>query len=143
MVNISSQIPKTDLMNASAYSELAFISHYISLDNVFVLNRTCKIYHTANYLMRYKFWKLIKKYNPDIIQCTDFVDLSDSFLYKYRNKLLQIVHDPFPHSGEIPAQVRKSVDSPAGMLTEDHHHTVHEESQVCYSSHLRPKSLHL
>ena len=41
------------------------------------------------------------------------------------------------------AQVRKSVDSPPGMLTEDHHHTVHEESQVCYSSHLRPKSLHL
>ena len=44
---------------------------------------------------------------------------------------------------EILAQVRKSVDSPPGMLTEDHHHTVHEESQVCYSSHLRPKSLHL
>ena len=41
------------------------------------------------------------------------------------------------------AQVRKSVDSPPGMLTEDHHHTVHEERQVCYSSHLRPKSLHL
>ena len=45
--------------------------------------------------------------------------------------------------GEKWAQVRKSVDSPPGMLTEDHHHTVHEESQVCYSSHLRPKSLHL
>ena len=44
---------------------------------------------------------------------------------------------------EILAQVRKSVDSPPGMLTEDHHHTVHEERQVCYSSHLRPKSLHL
>ena len=43
----------------------------------------------------------------------------------------------------ITAQVRKSVDSPPGMLTEDHHHTVHEERQVCYSSHLRPKSLHL
>ena len=41
------------------------------------------------------------------------------------------------------AQVRKSVDSPPGMLTEYHHHTVHEERQVCYSSHLRPKSLHL
>ena len=100
MVDIARQIPRTDLMNASVYSELAFISHYISLDNVFVLNRTCKIYHIANYMMRYKFSKLIKKYNPDIIQCTDFVDLSDSFLYKYRNKLLQIVHDPFPHSGE-------------------------------------------
>ena len=44
---------------------------------------------------------------------------------------------------QILAQVRKSVDGPPGMLTEDHHHTVHEESQVCYSSHLRPKSLHL
>ena len=44
---------------------------------------------------------------------------------------------------KIVAQVRKSVDSPPGMLTEDHHHTVHEERQVCYSSHLRPKSLHL
>lgn len=43
----------------------------------------------------------------------------------------------------LSAQVRKSVDSPPGMLTEDHHHTVHEERQVCYSSHLRPKSLHL
>ena len=43
----------------------------------------------------------------------------------------------------IWAQVRKSVDSPPGMLTEDHHHTVHEERQVCYSSHLRPKPLHL
>ena len=43
----------------------------------------------------------------------------------------------------LRAQVRKSVDSPPGMLTEDHHHTVHEERQVCYSSHLRPKSLHL
>ena len=43
----------------------------------------------------------------------------------------------------ITAQVRKSVDSPPDMLTEDHHHTVHEERQVCYSSHLRPKPLHL
>lgn len=42
MVDIARQIPRTDLMNASVYSELAFISHYISLDNVFVLNRTCK-----------------------------------------------------------------------------------------------------
>ena len=45
--------------------------------------------------------------------------------------------------GDFSAQVRKSVDGPPDMLTEDHHHTVHEERQVCYSSHLRPKSLHL
>ena len=45
--------------------------------------------------------------------------------------------------GEKWAQVRKSVDRPPGMLTEDHHHTVHGERQVCDSSHLRPKPLHL
>ena len=50
-------------------------------------------------------------------------------------------HEGF--KGNLVAQVRKSVDGPPGMLTEDHHHTVHEERQVCYSSHLRPKSLHL
>ena len=62
----------------------------------------------------------------------------------------KIFEDPCPKSEsiiskliDILAQVRKSVDSPPGMLTEDHHHTVHEERQVCYSSHLRPKSLHL
>ena len=58
--------------------------------------------------------------------------------YKKNRKIIL-----FCSTQEKRAQVRKSVDSPPGMLTEDHHHTVHEERQVCYSSHLRPKSLHL
>ena len=62
---------------------------------------------------------------------------------KAGEKLGYGIEDVVNAIGEILAQVRKSVDSPPGMLTEDHHHTVHEESQVCYSSHLRPKSLHL
>ena len=56
-------------------------------------------------------------------------------------KVIFVIFD-FENEKKV-AQVRKSVDSPPGMLTEDHHHTVHEERQVCYSSHLRPKSLHL
>ena len=44
---------------------------------------------------------------------------------------------------ELSAQVQKSVDSPPGMLTKDHHHTVHEERQVCNSSYLSTESLHL
>ena len=43
----------------------------------------------------------------------------------------------------FPAQVQKSVDRSPGMLTEDHHHTVHEERQVCNSSYLSTESLHL
>ena len=65
------------------------------------------------------------------------VDLVDNFYWINRTSFYQM------DFMNILAQVRKSVDSPPGMLTEDHHHTVHEERQVCYSSHLRPKSLHL
>ena len=57
--------------------------------------------------------------------------------------LTEIGNGAFAGDTQFEAQVRKSVDSPPDMLTEDHHHTVHEERQVCYSSHLRPKSLHL
>lgn len=100
MVNISKQIPQNDVLNVSSYSELGFISHYISLDKVFVLNRCCKVYEYGNLLLRRTFAKIIKQYEPDVIHCTDFIDLSDFFLYIYRKKILQVVHDPFPHSGE-------------------------------------------
>lgn len=100
IVNISKQNLSTSLINVSEYKELEFISHYISKEKVFVLNRTGKVYSLDNFIMRYKFSMLVKKFNPDIIHCTDFIDLSDFFLYKYRNIILQAVHDPFPHSGE-------------------------------------------
>ena len=62
----------------------------------------------------------------------------------YAMNLINALHSMGVGTIPLSAQVRKSVDSPPGMLTEDHHHhTVHEERQVCYSSHLRPKSLHL
>ena len=88
----------------------------------------------------------IQKYNVDI-----FAIGSDwEGLFDYLNEFTKVVYLPRTEGisstmlrAETTAQVRKSVDSPPGMLTEDHHHTVHEERQVCYSSHLRPKSLHL
>ena len=45
--------------------------------------------------------------------------------------LSEIIIQELPSKGngdyfdDLQAQVRKSVDSPPGMLTEDHHHTVH------------------
>ncbi|MCO6025929.1 glycosyltransferase family 4 protein [Prevotella cerevisiae] len=43
---------------------------------------------------------MIDEINPDIILCTDFPKSQDFFFYLYRNKLVQLVHDPFPHLGE-------------------------------------------
>ena len=72
---------------------------------------------------------------------TDTYDYDSEILHRRNLINRKIIEEATAHIKE--AQVRKSVDSPPGMLTEDHHHTVHEERQVCYSSHLRPKSLHL
>ena len=77
----------------------------------------------------------------------DWKQEMSSFLHASNNDLLDLsetdINDIIQFVWNQSAQVRKSVDGPPGMLTEDHHHTVHEERQVCYSSHLRPKSLHL
>lgn len=100
MVNISKQKTATRILKVEDYQELEFISHYIPKDKVFLLNRSSKVYSLGNLIMRYRFSKLINKFNPDIIHCTDFIDFSDFFFYKHRSKILQIVHDPFPHSGE-------------------------------------------
>ena len=77
---------------------------------------------------------------------SDEQDLKRFYTYvkEFNEQNMTVTEEQFTYiREEIWAQVRKSVDSPPGMLTEDHHHTVHEERQVCYSSHLRPKSLHL
>lgn len=100
LLNLSRQIPQTGIMNVTVYTEFEFVSHYIAADKVYVLNRPGKVYKFSNILLRRNFAKFIDKYNPDILHCTDFIDLPDLFLYKYRKKLLQAVHDPFPHSGE-------------------------------------------
>lgn len=100
MVSIANQIPKTDLLPSSTYQELEFISHYLPKERSYILNRTSKVYHIDNFVMRRKFHNLVRDFNPDILQCTDFIDFSDFFLYRYSSKLLQVVHDPFPHSGE-------------------------------------------
>ena len=93
---------------------------------------------------------MMKKYTP--VKDVKFQDdrnwdliYDGTYIRDYKDIVIPEGEEDSPekHYGEVLAQVRKSVDSPPGMLTEDHHHTVHEESQVCYSSHLRPKSLHL
>ena len=72
--------------------------------------------------------------------CRDFTtqdsvvfDTGADFSYISSNKIgfpflsPVLVNDGEGNNKILPAQVRKSVDSPPGMLTEDHHHTVHEE----------------
>lgn len=98
LINIEKQIPDVRILNINAYKELSFLEQYI--DKAFILNRACKIHSIKNIKLRIAFQRLVKEINPDIIHCTEFIDIIDIFLYKYKRKIVQIVHDPFPHSGE-------------------------------------------
>ncbi|MDY4528767.1 MAG: LysM domain-containing protein, partial [Parabacteroides sp.] len=56
----------------------------------------------------------VKSWGQDIVNLHHIVQ---------RGETIEILADKYRLT---MAQVRKSVDSPPGMLTEDHHHTVHE-----------------
>lgn len=100
IVNIDRQILKTEILSFKNYKELSKFEEYVDLNKSYVLNRPGKIYGLKNILLRIHFWRMISKINPDTILCTDFIDIVDRFLYKYSDKIVQIVHDPFPHTGE-------------------------------------------
>ena len=92
--------PTTEILNISDYSEFDKFSKYINKTRTFVLNRIGKGYGVDNLRLRKAFRNLIDEINPEIIHCTDFIDVYDLFLYRYKSKIIQIVHDPFPHTGE-------------------------------------------
>lgn len=100
IVNIKKQLPEVGILPLSAYKEFHLFGSFADEQKIFILNRPCKVFHWKNIKLRMNFSKLIREINPDIIHCTNFIDIPDLFLYQYRRKIVQIVHDPFPHSGE-------------------------------------------
>lgn len=100
IVDIKQQLPKVEILPLSAYDEFSHFNKFVDSTKTYILNRACKIWNWKNVKLRIEFLKLIEEINPDVIHCTGFPDLSDLFLYRYRHKIVQIVHDPFIHSGE-------------------------------------------
>ena len=101
VLSIEKQIDRTGIFPISAYKEMDKFDSYVDKEKSFVLNRPGKIYGLQNILMRIQFRKIVKTINPDIIYSTDFIDIADRFLYRYQDKIVQMVHDPFPHIGEV------------------------------------------
>ena len=100
IINIKQQLPKVGLLPLTAYNEFHLFEKFVIVDKSFILNRPCKVYSWKNIKLRFRFYQFIKAIRPDIIHCTNFIDIPDCFLYLFRKKIVQIVHDPFLHSGE-------------------------------------------
>lgn len=100
LFNISKQINKTGLLSLNTYKEFQPYNQYVDMDRSYILNRPGKIFGFSNLFLRLAFAKKIKELSPDIIFSTEFIDIPDRFLYHYKEKIVQLVHDPFPHIGE-------------------------------------------
>lgn len=100
IIDIKRQQPNVEILPLTAYDEFHLFPKFVDSEKCYILNRPCKVYSWKNVKLRIAFSKLVEKIAPDIIHCTNFIDLPDLFLYRYRRKIVQIVHDPFLHLGE-------------------------------------------
>lgn len=101
LIDIKEQIKENGIFNVLVYKEFADYKNYMSLDNVYVINRTEKsALHPQNIEIYLKLTSFIKKIKPDVINVVGGIDISSSILLNFRKKLVLTVHDPFPHTGE-------------------------------------------
>lgn len=100
LIDIDMQLPMVGILPISEYSQFENYQGFYDKDRTFIINRACKVYHKKNMLLRIEFYKFIRNICPDIILTTEFPKAQDFFLYKFRKHLVQIVHDPIPHTGE-------------------------------------------
>jgi glycosyltransferase involved in cell wall biosynthesis len=93
---------KAGIYPATLFDELKEFSDYIDLTRTLVIYRTSeKTYSTSNLLLQYKLARAIKKINPDVIHCNNFLNFNFTyFLFTNRIPKILTVHDPIPHSGE-------------------------------------------
>ena len=100
IINIRQQLPEVGLLPLNAYDEFHLFDKFVDVSKSFILNRPCKVYSWKNVKLRVEFYRFVRAVQPDVIHCTNFIDLPDFFLYFFKKKIVQIVHDPFLHSGE-------------------------------------------
>lgn len=108
LIDIPQQINEVGVLPLNAYESTSVFSELLSGCKVYLLNRPCKVFDPRNAKLRFSFFKIIKEFSPDIIHCTDFLDWSDWFIYFYKKKIIQVVHDPIPHTGEFT--MKKSIN---------------------------------
>ena len=99
---------KNSIISASKYEGLAKYEDYINLDKVFIINHYYIFRHNWQYWFRWlmwlKFYLHVKKQKGDILHITWPLAGALRILYKLKMKIVQTIHDPFPHSGQYSSK---------------------------------------
>ena len=93
----------------------------------------------SNWITYFKLFKAIKKENPTVVHIAGELGLSEFFLYFFRKKMVQTVHDPLMHSGEKNwlSEIRRNFSfklaSKLVLLNENQKRDFGLNSQILYS----------
>lgn len=106
IININRLLPENDIIPASKYVELQKFSSYLNMEKMFVINkRYQKEYHPLSLHLCWKLSRIISRINPDMIIAQPF-DIANLQLYRFRNKIQFLIHDPVLHSGDTSLKKR-------------------------------------
>lgn len=101
IINIKKQQDVDGIIPAYSYEEFLMFKEYLGIDDFYVLNQTHKsVFHPHNIKNQISLLKFLDTHKPDVIFSPLIPDTFGCLIYKYRKKYVQLVHDPFPHSGE-------------------------------------------
>lgn len=106
LIDIAGIHPENDIIPANKYAELQRFSSYLDINKFFVINKVHR--QDTHPLSLYLYWKLsrtISQINPDKIIAQPF-EIAGLLLYKFRNRIRFVIHDPVLHTGESTLRKR-------------------------------------
>lgn len=143
LFDIKEQVRENAIMPATRYPELKVYENYMDMSKVYIVNRTVMQDSSIQALMMtLKLVRFIVKGKFDVIHTDCMLGMWNLMLYKlFGNKMVQTVHDPFPHTGEVTA--RKMFNYKVAM------HAVRrfillnnkQKDKFCETYHVNPKQI--
>lgn len=101
LLNMGSLEKESGIYPIADFPELLRFRDYYDVDNAYVaVRKNMHFYSIKSFILQKRIYNIIKGFHPDIVQLTLYPTEHEPFLYFFRNKVVQLVHDPFPHTGE-------------------------------------------
>lgn len=101
LINIKEQIRQSGIFSAVRYAEFRAYAGYISLENVYVVNRLEQsALHPKNIAVSLRLASMIRRIRPDVMHIIGGLEILSLPLLRLRKRTVLTVHDPFPHTGE-------------------------------------------
>lgn len=101
LLNMGSLEKESGIYPIVDFPELLRFRDYYDVDNAYVaVRKNMHFYSIKSFILQKRIYDIIKGFHPDIVQLTLYPTEHEPFLYFFRNKVVQLVHDPFPHTGE-------------------------------------------